>query len=158
MYGCQDYDSTLEKNYIRSATNSPCMIAKYNRVSFFDGFFLRLNAYKCVAARIMIQSWKKMTFARRQTLLVWSQSTIGSRFATVSFYDVSLLPHMSSRTEHSRLVVHLCRNSSVLSLLNALLAILRCTCISSYSILVQFFEVDGDFNFCVSMHHYIWVY
>jgi len=30
MCGCQDYDSTLETNGSRSATNSPCMIAEYS--------------------------------------------------------------------------------------------------------------------------------
>jgi len=38
-----------------------------------------------------------------------------------SFYDDSLLRSLSSWTEHSRLVVHHCRNSSVPSLLSALL-------------------------------------
>jgi hypothetical protein len=43
-------------------------------------------------------------------------------FCNYSFYDNSLLRLSSSWTEHSRLVVHHCRNSSVLSLLSALLA------------------------------------
>jgi hypothetical protein len=55
-----------------------------------------------------------------------------------SFYD-SLLRPLSSRTEPSRLVVHHCRNSSVLSVLSALLALSWCACVSSFSILVQFF-------------------
>ena len=42
------------------------------------------------------------------------------------FYDDSLLRLSPNRTEHSRLVVHHCRNSSVLSLLIALLALFRC--------------------------------
>ena len=49
----------------------------------------------------------------------------------------SLLRLLSSWTEHSRLVVRHCRNSSVLSLL---LALFRCACVSSFSILVHFFE------------------
>jgi len=49
-----------------------------------------------------------------------------------SFYDDSLLRPLSSRTEHSRLVVHHCRNSSVLSLLSTLLALFRCACVSSF--------------------------
>ena len=61
----------------------------------------------------------------------------GVSFCDGSFYD-SLLRPLSSRTEHSRLVVRHCRNSSVLSLLSALLALVRCACVSSYSILVQF--------------------
>ena len=54
-------------------------------------------------------------------------------FCDGSFYDDSLLRHLSSRTEHSRLAVHHCRNSSVLSLLSALLALFRCAC-DSFSI------------------------
>jgi len=60
-------------------------------------------------------------------------------FGDGSFYDDSLLRHLSSRTDHSRIVVHHCRNSSVLSLLSVLLVLLRCSCVSSYSVLVQFF-------------------
>jgi len=66
-------------------------------------------------------------------------------FCDGSFYDDSLLRPLSSRTEHSRLVVHHCLNSSVLSLLSALLALFRCACVY-FSILVQFFEVDCDFS------------
>ena len=39
-----------------------------------------------------------------------------------------------------------CRNSSVLSLLSALLALFQCACVSSFSILVQFFSVDFEFS------------
>jgi hypothetical protein len=60
-------------------------------------------------------------------------------FYDSSFYDDSLLRPLSSRTEHFRLVVHHCRNSSVLSLLRGLLVLFRCACVSSFSILVQFF-------------------
>jgi hypothetical protein len=67
-------------------------------------------------------------------------------YSRVSFCDGSLLRPLSNRTEHSRLVVHHCRNSSVLSLLSALLALFPCACVSSFSILVQFFEVDCDFS------------
>ena len=55
------------------------------------------------------------------------------------FYDNSLLRPLSCRTERSRLVVHHCRNSSILSLLSVLLALFRCACVSYFSILVQFF-------------------
>jgi hypothetical protein len=51
---------------------------------------------------------------------------------------VSPLRPLSSRTEHSRLVVPHCRNSSVVSLPSALLALFRCACVSYFSILVQF--------------------
>jgi len=38
-----------------------------------------------------------------------------------------------------------CRNSSVLSLLGAFLALFRCACVSAFPILAQFLEVDSDF-------------
>ena len=60
-------------------------------------------------------------------------------FCDCSFYDDSLLWQLCSRTEYYLLVVHHCRNSSVLSLLSALLALIRCAFVSSFSILVQFF-------------------
>jgi len=56
-----------------------------------------------------------------------------------SFYDDSLLRPLSSRTEHSPLVAHHYHNSSVLSVLSALLALFRCARVSAFSILVQFF-------------------
>jgi len=64
-----------------------------------------------------------------------------------SFYDDSLLRPLSSRTEHSRLAVHHCRNWSVLSVLSALLDLFVCACVSAFAILVKFFSVDCDF-FC----------
>jgi len=57
-----------------------------------------------------------------------------------------VLRPLSSRTDHSRLVVHHCRNSSVLSLLSALLALFRCACVYSFSIFVQFFDADYNFS------------
>jgi len=48
-------------------------------------------------------------------------------------------------------VVHHCRNSSVLSVLSALLALFRCACVSSFPILMQFFEVDSDFPPMISI-------
>jgi hypothetical protein len=60
-------------------------------------------------------------------------------FCDGSFYDDLHLQPLSSRIEHSRLIAHHCRNSIVLSLLRALLALFRCACVSSFSILVQFF-------------------
>jgi hypothetical protein len=65
-------------------------------------------------------------------------------FCDASFYDGSLVRHLPSRTEHSRLVVHHCRNSSTLSI--ALLALFLCACVSCLSILVQFFQVDCNFS------------
>jgi len=55
------------------------------------------------------------------------------------FYDDSLLRNLLSRTEHSRLVVQHYRNSSVLAVFSALLALFRCACVSYFSMLVQFF-------------------
>jgi hypothetical protein len=65
------------------------------------------------------------------------------KFSSVlsSFYGL----HGWKNHSHSRLVVHRCRNSSVLSQLSALLALFRCACVSSFPILVQFFEVPCDF-------------
>ena len=63
----------------------------------------------------------------------------GVSFCDGSFYDDSLLRPLSSRTEHSRLVVQHRRNSSVLSLLSALLALFLCACVPYFSVLVQFF-------------------
>jgi len=56
-----------------------------------------------------------------------------------SFYDDSLLRPLSIQTEHSRLVAHHCRNSSLISVLSVLLGLFRCTCVPSFTILVQFF-------------------
>ena len=67
-------------------------------------------------------------------------------FCDGSFYDDSLLQPLSSRTEHSWLAVHHCHNSSVLSLLSALLALFWCACVSSFSILLQFFWVYCGFS------------
>jgi hypothetical protein len=55
-----------------------------------------------------------------------------SKCSRVSFYDDSLLRPLSSRTKHSRLAVQHCRNSSVLSLLSAVLALFRCACVYSF--------------------------
>ena len=67
-------------------------------------------------------------------------------YSRVSFCGGSLLRPLSSRTENSRLVVHHCRNSSVLSPLIALLALFQCAYVSHFSILVQVFQVDCDFS------------
>ena len=69
-----------------------------------------------------------------------------TKYSSASFYDDSLLRPLSSLTEHSRVVVHHCRNSSVLSVLSALPALFRCACVSSFSILLQFFKVGCDFS------------
>jgi hypothetical protein len=48
-------------------------------------------------------------------------------------------PNYCSSNSNSQLVVCHCRNSSVLSLLSVLLALFWCACVSSFSILVQFY-------------------
>ena len=63
-----------------------------------------------------------------------------------SFHDDSLLRPLSIRTEHSGLVVHYCRNSSVLSLLSAFLALFRYAWVFFFFFLVQFFQVECDFS------------
>jgi hypothetical protein len=67
-------------------------------------------------------------------------------FCDASLYDDSILRPLSSRTEHSWLVMHYSRNSSVLSLLSVLLTRFRCACVSSYSVLVQFYNTNCDFS------------
>ena len=90
---------------------------------------------------LSFHSWSSLSTKGKITLKYSRVS-----FCDGSFYDDSLLRPLSTRTEHSRLVVHHCRNSSVLSLLSALLALFRCACVSSFSTLVQFFYVDCDFS------------
>ena len=63
----------------------------------------------------------------------------GVSFCDSSFYDDLLLWPLSSWTEHFWLVVHQCRNWSVLSVLSALQALFQCACVFSFSILVHFF-------------------
>ena len=58
-------------------------------------------------------------------------------FCDGSFYDDSLLRSLSSRTEQSRLVVHQCRSSSVLSLRSALPVLCQCACVSYFSTRVE---------------------
>ena len=61
-------------------------------------------------------------------IYIYTHIYIRVSFCNGSFYDDSLLRPLSSRTEHSRLVEHHCRNSSVLSLLSVFLALFRCAC------------------------------
>jgi len=88
----------------------------------------------------------KTFFRNRRILCLSTQKYSRVSFCDGSFYDDSLLRTLSSPFEDSRLVVHHCRNSSVLSLISALLALCRCACVFSYSILVQFYYVDYDFS------------
>jgi hypothetical protein len=67
-------------------------------------------------------------------------------FCDGSFYDDSLLRPLSSRTEHSRLVVRYCRNSGNLSLLSVLTRSFPvCMCFLFFFFFVQVFLVDCNF-------------
>jgi hypothetical protein len=57
-------------------------------------------------------------------------------YSRVTFATV-LLPPLSSRTKHSRLMVH--HNSSILSVLSVFLTLFWCACVLSFSILMQFY-------------------
>jgi len=70
-------------------------------------------------------------------LCIYKHSMVS--FCDGTVYDDPLLRPLSGRTKHSRLLVRHCRNSSVLSLLSALPALLKCAYVSYFSILVQFF-------------------
>jgi len=53
-------------------------------------------------------------------------------FCDSSFYDDSLVGPLSRQTEHYRIVVRHCRNSSVLSLPIVLIALFQCACVSFF--------------------------
>ena len=53
-------------------------------------------------------------------------------FCDSSIYDDSLLRPLLCKTENSRLVVHHCHKSSVISVLSTLLALCRCARVSSF--------------------------
>ena len=77
-----------------------------------------------------------------QTSVIWSQNvkdancflpcTVGSHFATVRLTTINFYDHCQVRTKHSRIVVHHCHNSRVLSLISVLPALFRCTCVSFF--------------------------
>ena len=79
----------------------------------------------------------KVYYMPTKAISVWKYCRVS--FCDGLFHDDSLLRSLSSRTKHSRLLVYHCRNSSVLSILIALLALFRCACLSCFSVLVQFF-------------------
>ena len=91
-----------------------------------------LTVLFCVVKRVWLILRKLYMHSETQGEGVISKYSRVS-FCDGSFYDDSLLRPLSSRTEHSRIAVHHCRNSSVLSLLSALLALFRCACVSSFS-------------------------
>ena len=141
---------------------------KHSRVSFCDGSFYDDSLLLFLSSRTEHSDLWWITVAtqtqlglvlrrfdlRRFTFTTLAESdqalpTFGGSLSQVkhskvsfcdgSFWDDSLLRPMSSRTEHSRLMVSHCRNLSILSVLSALLALFRCACVSSFSILVHFF-------------------
>ena len=69
--------------------------------------------------RLMFNNIKLFQTNASDSIWRWNQQMHINieEYSRVSFYDDSLLRPLSSRTEHSRLVVHHCRNSSVLALL-----------------------------------------
>ena len=111
----------------------------YRRQAKSSGWNMKLktakHADKCLCPILELEHQK-----------MWVCERSGSRYSRVSFCDGSfyedslLLRPLSSRTEHSRLLVHRCRNSSVLSLLGALLALFRCACVSSFSVYCSSFK------------------
>jgi hypothetical protein len=88
----------------------------------------------------------KAFFRNRRILCLSTQKYSRVSFCDGSFYGDSLLRPLLSRFEHSRRGVHHCRNTSVLSLISVFLALFRCACVSSYSILVQFCYADCNFS------------
>ena len=120
-------------------------------LSFKDGWSGRLVGQNIFLSRtlqilqilhirfLMCNTFYNIFNVRRDIVLNMAYIYSRVSFCDGSFYDDSLLRPLSSRTEHSRIVVHHCRNSSILSVLSALLALFRCACVSSFSILVQFF-------------------
>ena len=65
----------------------------------------------------------------------------GVSFCDGSFYNDSLLRPLPRQTVHSWLVHH-CRNSSVLSLHSALLALFRCACVPSSRQIILFYKKE----------------
>ena len=98
------------------------------------------------AVKVYLRSWLQECIARQENAILVSKGEYSKvSFYDGPFYDDSLLRPLSSRTEHSRFAVHHCRNSSFLSVLSVLLVLLRCACVSSFSILVQFFQGNCHF-------------
>jgi len=84
--------------------------------------------YVCVTLWYSGPIWRCMLVKCKNVKSKYSRVS----FCNGSFYDDSLVQPLSCRTEHSRLVVYHCCNSSVLSLLSALLALFWCACVSSF--------------------------
>ena len=74
----------------------------------------------------------RIIYTFSNTLYTWKYSRVS--FCDVSFYDDSLLRHLSIWTENVWRVLTHCSNSSVISLFSALLALFLCACVSSFSI------------------------
>jgi len=108
---------------------------EYFIIMFGGGFQFQQYSIIRYFTELSQQLWQTFHTYRIRTVDTYSRVS----FCDGSFHDDSLLRPLSSRTEHSQLTVHHCRNSSVLSLLTALLAVFWCACVSSFSVLVQFF-------------------
>jgi hypothetical protein len=88
------------------------------------------------------EGWSLKSDSRRQSP---NTNRVGSCFATVRFTTI----HFHDRYRVGPSTPDLWSipvATRVLPLLSALLALFRCACVSSFSILVQFFEVDCDFS------------
>jgi hypothetical protein len=110
---------------------------------------IHMQDYKLVLCHISQQCWnfiytQTWHFAHVNNFIILEMKRSHYNYSRVSFYDGSfyddsLLWPSSNWTKHSQLVVPHCHNSIVLSLLSGLLALFQCACISTFSILVQFF-------------------
>ena len=120
-------------------TTRPVKSSPHDQVYYFND---AVNYKDNIAS--MVVEWNTSMEHQWHYVIRGQQKYSRVSFCNGSFYS-SLLWPLSSRTEHSRLAVHHCRNSSVLSVLSALLALFHCACVSSFYILVQFFWVDCDF-------------
>ena len=72
--------------------------------------------------------------------------TVGSRFSTVRFTTIHFYDACPVGTALPTCGASLSQLKRPFSTLSALLALFRCACVSSYSILVLFFEVYFDFS------------
>jgi hypothetical protein len=145
----------------RNANFPGHLVKKIRCVSFYSTFMTDTgmcctDSYQQItaASNINVPYSKTMSFYVKQN--VSEQKTIKNfkyiyiyirvSFCDGSFYDDSILRPLPSRTKHSRLVVHHCRNSSVLSLFSALLAF--------FPVCICFFF----FNFSAVLWSWLWFF
>ena len=121
---------------------------RYCIIRYFTGLTQQLwqsfHTYKIRTVEIFIYEHDYKVFyicpLHIYTYIYIEQGLVLWRFVLRHFTITTLV-----ESEHSRLVARHCPNSSILSLISALLALFRCACVSSFSILVQFFWVDCYF-------------